>query len=218
MARRCARTGAAIAMVVLLVGCRAGSGDSEVTESPPSEEPTSQRVDGPVDRSRDIRARIRAQGTGAAVFRWSGEQIVSLIRTGRKEMTVDILSLQALDPEPLPEDRAARFRWGFDLLNTYEDRAGEYTFDSEPGADGKHSAVLFVWMRVKDASKRAVFDMDEVEFLENFTELREPCTLTVGEGERTGTLACPAVANEEGEVAGFTVSWEELGPATEAAS
>ena len=167
------------------------------------------------DRSREFTGRVRVQGTGAAPFEWEGTQTVILNRVGYPGISVNLLSAGFQFPEPLPEDRALRFRWGFDLKGVYDDRPGVFTFDgvSSPSAG---SNVVFVWMRVKDPSKRAVFEDDEVDFIEYFTVLRQPCTAEVGEGERTGTLRCPEVANEEGETASFTVSWEEIGPAPSA--
>lgn len=164
-----------------------------------------------VDRPRDFLAEVTVEGTGAVPFRWEGHQTVHLIRVGRPGMDVNLLSASVELTEQLPEDRAARFRWGFDLFNVYADRPGTFTFDGTESAAVK-SGVLFVWMRVKDASKEAVFDESELEYLENFTQLRNPCTVEVGEGERTGALRCPEVANEDGEVAGFEVRWQETGP------
>lgn len=216
--RRCVHVASAMWLILALAGCRASeSADGQAVEPIPWEPLEAKEVDGPVDRSRDFRAMVKAEGTGAAPFRWEGEQVVSLIRVGDPELSVNIVSAQVRDPQQLTDDPAARFRWGFDLFGDYDDEPGDYTFDGSPTPNGKRSAALLVWMRVKDGSKPAVFSMDEVEFMENFTELREPCTVTLGPLERTGALRCPAVANENGEVAGFTVSWEELGevpPAT----
>lgn len=197
---------AAVLLTVLSSACGGGGGDPEPDASPSGTATAPSKV----DRSRNFRARVRAEGTGAAVFTWEGEQEIVLTRVGGPNIQVNLLSAGFATPEILPHDRAHRFRWAFDLLNAYEDQPGTFDITGEAlNAQGLKSQVFLIWMKVKDPSKDAVFDMAEVEFLKRFDQLQKPCTVEVGENESTGTLRCPALATVEGEVAGLTVTWEE---------
>lgn len=203
----------ALCLALLAGGCSAPVvGDRGPT--PPATEPAtepdgSETARNPLDRSREFPAQVRVEGTGAAAFTWEGTQTVVLNRLGGLGLRTNLLSAGFLNPEPLPEDRSLRFRWGFDLMGVYADEPGTFTYDGKDGPTAG-SNLVFVWMKVKDPAKSAVFEEDEVEFLKYFTVLRQPCTVEVGEGERTGTLRCPEVATEDGETAGLTVAWQEV--------
>lgn len=198
-----------VAAAVVMGGCSSGQEEppsaAESTPTVPEPEGT-----GAVDRSREFPATVTVEGTGAAAFHWEGTQTINFIRVGRADLKVNLLSASVDNPERLPEDPAARFRWGFDLQKVYEDHPGVFTFDGRTGERAR-SGVPFVWMRVTDsaAHKPSTFDEGELVFLKRFTVLQEPCTVDIGAGEHTGTLRCPAVATEDGETAGFTVTWVE---------
>lgn len=203
------RVGALLALLVLLAGCGGnGSGEGEPEESA---SPTEAASESDVDKSRTFRAKVHAEGTGAAAFTWDGEQEILLTRVGSPDIEVNLLSAGFKNPEKLTTDPAYRFRWAFDLLNAYRDAPGTFEITGDAvNAQGLKSAAFLIWMKVKDPSKDAVFDMSEVDFLKEFNQVQEPCTLEVGENESTGTLRCPALATKDGEVAGLTVTWEEI--------
>lgn len=205
---------AALSLTLLTGACSSSDAGDPAPTSPPVTEPdspdSSEAARNPMDHSREFVGEVRVEGTGAATFTWEGTQTVILNRLGGPGLGTNFLSAGFANPEPLPQDRALRFRWGFDLMGVYGDEPATFTYDGTEGPS-VGSNVVFVWMKVKDPSKQAVFEEDEVVFLKQFTVLRRPCTLTVGQGERTGTLHCPEVATADGETAGFTVVWREVG-------
>lgn len=201
---------AAVAAGLLLMGC--GGEEPEATPSPTVSEDASP-AGSDVDRSRKFVARVTALGTGAAAFTWEGEQELILTRVGKQGMDVNLLSAGFALPEKVTSDPSLRFRWAFDLLNAYGDEPGTFTMSGEPeGQQGLRSSAFLIFMKVKDPSKDAVHDMEEVEFLKTFNVLTQPCMLDVGAGEKTGTLTCPELATKDGETAGLTVTWEQTGP------
>lgn len=195
-------------LAVLFTGCtRDGGGDEPSPTASSSEEDPANSV----DQSRTFRAKVHAEGTGAAVFTWDGEQEIVLTRVGNSSLDVNLLSAGFKDPEIVTSDPSLRFRWAFDLLNGYEDKPGTFQITSEAvNAQGLKNQAFLIWMKVKDPSKEVVYEMEEVEFLKEFREIKEPCTVVVGENESTGSLTCPSLASAEGEVAGITVTWEEI--------
>lgn len=208
-ARTVRRAGALLVLLVLVAGCGGnGSGEAEPEESPSPSESASESG---VDQSRKFQAKVHAEGTGAAEFTWDGQQEIVLTRVGGPDIDVNLLSAGFTMPQVLDSDRAFRFRWAFDLLNAYEDKPATFEITGDAvNAQGLKSSAFLIWMKVKDPSKDVVFDMAEVDFLKEFKELKEPCTVEVGENESTGTLRCPALAAKDGEVAGLTVTWEEI--------
>lgn len=203
--------GIAAAAVLALLAAGCGGNGSGGDDPDPSESPSDGATQSEVDQSRTFRAKVHAEGTGAAAFTWDGEQEIVLTRVGGPDIDVNLLSAGFKDPEILTSDPSLRFRWAFDLLNAYEDQPGTFEITSDPvNAQGLKSQAFLIWLKVKDPSKEAVFDMEEVEFLKEFRELKEPCTVEIGENESTGTMSCPALATPEGEVAGITVTWEEI--------
>lgn len=200
--------GTLMALTALVAGCaRDGGGDEPTPSASPSEEGTESSV----DQSRTFRAKVHAEGTGASVFTWDGEQEIVLTRVGGPDIDVNLLSAGFKDPEIVTSDPTLRFRWAFDLLSGYEDKPATFQITADPvNAQGLKNQAFLIWMKVKDPSKKAVFEMEEVEFLKEFREIKEPCTVVVGENESTGSLTCPALATADGEVAGITVTWEEI--------
>ena len=199
----------ALAVLALVaVGCGGNGGGDDPS---PSASPSDGAAKSEVDRSRTFRAKVHAEGTGAAVFTWDGEQEVVLTRVGSPDIDVNLLSAGFKDPEILTSDRAFRFRWAFDLLQGYEDKPGTFEITADPvNAQGLKNTAFLIWMKVKDPSKEVVYDMAEVDFLKTFDQLKAPCTVEIGENESTGTLSCPSLATAEGETAGLTVTWEEI--------
>ena len=204
--------GAAVVMALMLVGCGGGKpADPPSETASPTEDASPAKSD--VDKSRKFVARVTAVGTGAAVFDWEGEQEIILTRVGKSGMDVNLLSAGFALPEIVTSDRSLRFRWAFDLLNAYADQPATFTIDGVPeGQQGLRSSAFLIFMKVKDPSKDAVFDMKDVDFLKEFNQVKQPCTLEVGAGEKTGTLTCPELATKDGESAGLTVTWEQTGP------
>jgi hypothetical protein len=198
-------------LAALLAGCSGGQADPPSESPSPSDEASS--IADSVNRSRTFLAKVRAQGTGAAAFTWEGEQEILLTRVGNKDIDVNLLSAGFKLPEIVTNDRSLRFRWAFDLLNAYGDEPGTFTIDGAPeGGQGLRSSAFLIFMKVKDPSKDEVFDMKDVEFLKEFNQMKQACTVEVGEGEKTGKLVCPELATTEGESAGITVVWEQIGP------
>lgn len=202
----------AMALAALAAGCgRGGGGEEPTPTASPSEGASDSASDSAVDRSRAFRAKVHAEGTGAAPFVWDGEQEVLLTRVGGPDIEVNLLSAGFKVPEIIDADPSLRFRWAFDLLNAYKDQPGEFDITADPvNAQGLRSTAFLIFMKVKDPTKETVYEMEEVEFLKEFKELKEPCKLVVGENGSTGSLTCPALASAEGEVAGLTLTWEEI--------
>lgn len=199
----------AMALAALATGC-GGNGGGEGDPSPTTSA-AEQGTEDSLDQSRDFRAKVHAEGTGAAVFTWDGEQEITLTRVGGPDIDVNLLSAGFKEPEIVTSDPSLRFRWAFDLLSGYEDKPGTFQLTGDAvNAQGLKNQAFLIWIKVKDPSKKAVFDMADVEFLKEFREIKEPCTVVVGENESTGSLTCPALASKDGEVAGITVTWEEI--------
>ncbi|HWH32314.1 MAG TPA: hypothetical protein VNU01_06545 [Egibacteraceae bacterium] len=210
---RAARVAAGALAAMLLAACGGGTAGGDDHSPTATAEETEAAANSQVDKSRTYRAKVHAEGTGAAPFTWDGEQEVVLTRVGGPDIDVNLLSAGFAVPEIVTDDPAHRFRWAFDLLNAYEDQPGTFQITADPvNAQGLKSKAFLIWMKVKDEhkDKEAVFEMDEVEYLKEFNQLQEPCTVEVGPNESSGTLTCTALATAEGEVAGLTVTWEEI--------
>lgn len=171
----------------------------EETSAAPSADPA----------TRELPSTVVVKATGAAQFTWRGEQDVVVSRHRTEQ--VNLLNVGFRHPEILPDDPVHRFRWAVDLVDGYEDKPGTFTLTGEvlPGTSVRHN-VFLVWMRVVEEArdKPAVFEWDEVVFLEDYHELRQPCVLEVGEGVLSGSLRCPELADKQGKVVGLEVSWE----------
>lgn len=205
------RAGVAV-MALLSVLASACSG--RAADPPVSEAPVAADDDGDLDRSRNFYADITVDVSGAAAFHWQGEDIIVHSRIGKHGAPVNLLSAGVRFPTPTDAGRRDRFRWAFDYVGGYRDEPGTYQFTGDPvNAQGLASNAFLIFLRAKDPTAEAVYDMDEVEFLKEFRETRKPCTLEVGELERTGTLDCPELATADGETVSLRASWRETRPA-----
>jgi len=201
---------AALLCVVLGVGGCSGDGSAVVDSEQVSAE--SRAVIEEHSSQRPVSMRVRVESTGAAQFTWEGVRDVLLTRTGESGSEVNLLSVGFDTPEALPERPTDRFRWGIDLLSAYEDKPGTFTITSDPvTSQGIKNVVLFIWMRVvgDKASEAAVFDWEDVVFLERFEEIRQPCTLQVGEQALSGSVTCPELATKGGLVSAVTITWQK---------
>jgi hypothetical protein len=186
-----------LVLLLALAGC---SNEPEVVASEPK----------PVDQSRQVRAAVSVKATGAAEFDWETEEILQVTRVGGPHIDANLLSVGFLLPQKTDEDPKNRFRWAFDLLNAYEDEPGTFEISSQAiNPQGLRSLAFLIWMRVKDGSIEQAQDESEVEFLERFGEVRQACTVEIGEDVLSGSMACPELANDEGETVSLKVSWRD---------
>lgn len=206
-----AALGLCLAAVLVLSGC--SSAPAVTTEggtpTPASTDPAASDTPSFADEQRDEPSRVTVEVTGDVAFTWEAEEMVTVTHVGGPEIPVNLLSAGFLEPKRL-DDPQNRFRWAFDLIGAY-DGPGTYEFDGEADNQGIRSVAFLIYMRVEDGEAEAVFDMDEVESLKEYREIVRPCTLEVGEEERSGTLTCPELATEDGETVAMTVHWEPAG-------
>lgn len=203
--------GATVALLLLLAGC-SDRGTADPSPSPTASASATEG-EGPIaDRSHKITVWVTAEASGAAAFRWQGRQTMEVTRIGGDGKPLNVLGIGFTEPQIIPDNRAFRFRWAFDLIRTYADTPGTFTIDVTPAQPPERaiSQALLIWLKVKDPAKDIARTMDEVEFLKEFTRALEPCTVQIGEGERSGSLDCPKLSTADGEVAGLRVTW---GPA-----
>lgn len=210
---------AVLAFLLLLAGTGCGGGERSssgavtTAAAKTDEELTPPRVE-------QLRSLVTVSMTGARALDWEGVQRVHLTRAGGPTRDVNLLTAGFAEPQILPRDPRIRFRWAFDLLNQYADEPATFTIDpipaapsppagAEPAAAPVASNVYLTYMQVAEGSKEkeAVFDWDEVEVYEEYNRLAQPCTVQVADEARSGTLRCPALRAENGQIVSLTVSW-----------
>lgn len=188
-------------------GCRSGPPPDQAAALEASERASLAADELPTgaDEARSERLRVRATVTGAVSFVYDGVQDVQITRVGGPGLNVDVFSMGFMVPVKL-EDPKERFRWAFDLLYAY-DGPGRYEFGTEAGR-GFDNIALLIYLRAKDGSVETVHDVEETEAYLQFRDIREPCIVEIGEGQRTGSLHCPQLAALDGEIASMTIGWQ----------
>lgn len=197
---------AAMSVAALMLS---GCSSSPDAEPEPTDEATSESSANDVDKSFKMLADLEVTGSGVAAFSWQGREEVQITRVGNPSIDTNLLSAGFLVPVKT-DDPQNRFRWAFDLLNAYADEPGTFTIDANPvNEQGLKSLAFLIWLRATEANKDkdALQDMSEVEFLKEFRTILKPCTIVIGEGILSGSIDCPELATEDGEVAGMKVAW-----------
>lgn len=221
MSRRWHRTGPRhLALVALSVaalalpGCQSGRASRPTASPTPSStaEMAIAKARAEMDRSRETWAEVTVEGFGAAPFKWTGEEVVTIAQLGTATTEVTLLSVGFFAPVRIG-DGTERFRWAFDLLNTYRDKPGRFQITGAKDKSGTGNMAFLIHMRVKDHAKQleSIERQEDVVFIKRFDEIREPCVVDVGPGADAGTIDCPALAGPNGEVAGYRASWKVLG-------
>ena len=218
------RTAATMTLLVTLTsGCaRDAGGDPAPSPAASASEPgdalplAEVTAPGPLDRSRDVPAEVTVTVTGEQAFTWHGEHIITLTRVGYPGMGSNLLSLGFLDFLPVPDQRQLRFRWAFDLLRAYQDTPGTFTLTNDALDDrGFKDLAFLILLTLRDsAADSDTFTVDDILAEDHYGLIVQPCTLTIGEAEATGSLECPDLATMDGaRHLAMTVTWRQTGPA-----
>jgi len=172
---------------------------------------TGDQVSPASDREATFLAEVTLQATGELDITWSGKQELMLTRVGGPGLGANLLTIAATEYVSWATPTEG-FRWGFDLLNAYDDQP--LTMTMAPGAVGQglRHIVMLEYLRTTGAPVGDVDDWVQVELLRSFNVLESPCTLAIGPEERTGQLACPHLADDTGKMISIDVSWNAPNP------
>lgn len=200
------------ALLSIATAC-SGDGDEQTNrgnEAPPVEEIALREG----VHSRILEGSLDIEVRGAVEFSWSGStplNVLTNVGAGSPEafwqLTIGIM------PEHIVDADGTRFRTAFDLLG-YRG-SGEYTLEAAtpegsptptPDDDAAGEEQPPAPGSLRGAALLLVAPPG-VEEPDRFNELEEPCTIEVRDRGHSGTVDCPAVSGDDGDVA-FTWSWE----------
>lgn len=193
--------GALACFLIMTAGCDASA-------DPPSASTTAdQEAEAGMPTVEHFPAHVRVVVSGARSFTWEGREDVHVTRAGAANESVNLLSVGFLQPVKLETDPASRFRWAFDLLDEYEDRPGAFTITGATKPGGVQSGAFLTFMRVTDATQDIVHDWRQVELLEDYRGVGQPCTVELSEELAQGSLNCPELTDEQGNAVRVEVDW-----------
>lgn len=202
----------AVALAFSLAACVADSGARPPQEhNSPTVTPTATADPQDTDRNLDFDARVTVSVSGEVAIEWAGKLLVNLSRVGGPGQSANVLTVGTWVPEVVGHDPKTRFRWAFDLINTYNDKPGTFLMPGQPTGGGLRNTMLLLYMRVVDdkQGEQAVFKMEDVEMLREHTQIVEPCILEIiSEDARTGRLDCPALRAKQGGTVHVNIHWQ----------
>lgn len=190
--------GSVLVSVLITAGCAGESSGPRADQA----RADSTAEDPRAPRQHTVGASVRVHVSGAHDFVWEGSHEVGFVRM---KGDVNFLSGGFEGPQALAEDPRVRFRWAFDLVNQYHDEPSELTIDA-PAPGQTASSAYFTYMEVRDGSKHAVFDWDEVEVYQEFKQV-ETCVLQLGTELQNGELRCPRLREDGGQEVAVTIRW-----------
>ncbi|MBW3664584.1 MAG: hypothetical protein KY469_15900 [Actinobacteria bacterium] len=179
--------------------------------TPDATTPTGEaQPEGPIT-SRMEPVHLQVTVSGDEEFEWESD--VELLITGG-ELSTDLhfLSIGLENLEAIDDSR--HFRLAFDLVGprseegTYEIPAGQgmAADEDEIAGPGELSNAFLITAEVEDPDA----DLTPGNFRQTRTYSRtlEPCQITLGADESTGTVRCPALEGEDNSVVSVTWEWE----------
>jgi len=211
LAWRVARLLAGLLLLTVATSACSDSAGKQLIETPGAD--AADVDDSGLDQSRDMTARVTVTVSGDRSFTWQGTETVTLTRVGGPGLQVNLLSAGFVTPVPLngqaKGQRTELFRWGFDVVEDYQDSPGVFTIaPTKTEESGIASNVVMLYAKLRRDIDVADQD-DDIEVQQLFDTLPEPCTVEVGPNEATGRLSCPAVEDRQGARISLVAEWEE---------
>lgn len=204
-------TAMAVALAFSLAACMADSGARPPQEPTPTVTPTATADPQDTDRNLDFEAHVALSVSGEVAIEWTGKLQVNLSRVGGPGQSANVLTVGTWVPEVVGHDPKTRFRWAFDLINTYNDKPGTFLMPGQPAGGGSlRNTMLLLYMRVVDSKQgdQAVFKMEDVEVMREYSQIAQPCTVEIlSEDARTGRLDCPALRAKEAGAVHVNIHW-----------
>lgn len=204
---------AALVTAIMLAGCTAEPQDGEV-EAPVEDDQSA-------EPSRSVPAFVSISVSGALAFEWADEVPLQIVTLTPDERAAHLLSVGVLDPVPVSADRAhEQFRFAFDLVGGYDgegtytipaasDDAGQPAAPPDAGATDTSymSSAFIVFVSLADPGLEDPYVEENFEDIQGFSRALQDCVIEVAQGESSGSLACPELADDDGNTVRLDVEW-----------
>lgn len=160
--------------------------------------------------SRTEPVHLQVTVSGDEEFEWESD-VELLITGGELSTNLHFLSIGLEDLEAIDDSRY--FRLAFDLVGPHSE-AGTYEIpigqgmsvdEDEVAAPGELSNAFLITAELEDPEAGLTAGFRQTR---TYSRTLEPCEITLGADESTGTVRCPALEGEGNSVVSVTWEWE----------
>lgn len=185
------------------VGAAATPADQAAADQAPADQAPADQATG-VTRSRSQPARITVEVDGAVTIHWERDGEVRIVTVTPTERAVQLLSVGLEQLQDAGD--GAWFRTAFDVVGGY-DGPGTYTIAPAEDGAGIHSNAFLIHATVTDPDADPVLTSDNIDEVREFARATVACTVEVTADENSGSLTCPALADEAGDTVSLRMTW-----------